>query len=237
MEEKYVAATKDSFDTFRNACDSEVGWTLVFEDKKKNLIVWQQASKTAETTINVVRMRAQLNIKPSVLYDVLHDADYRKEWDETMDEGYCIQQIDAHNDVGYYSAKSPFFAISGRDFCNQRSWWRSPDGSEYIIHNHSVIHPECPEKKSYVRAWSHMTGYLLRPNPDKEDSTLMTYLTQTDMRGWIPAWAINQGASKFAPSLVDKLARVAPQYETWKEKHKKDEKPWLSDEPYSWDKE
>jgi len=236
MVDTYATATKDSFDTFRDACDAEEGWTLAFEDKKKNLAVWQQASKTAETTINIVRMRAQLNVSVSVLYDVLHDANYRKEWDETMDEGYCIQQIDAHNDVGYYAAKSPFFAISGRDFCNQRSWWRNLDGSEYIIHNHSVIHPDCPEKKGYVRAWSHMTGYLLRPNPDQEGTTIMAYLTQSDMRGSIPAWAINLGASKFAPSLVDKLARVAPQYETWKAKHNPDEKPWLSEEPYAWDK-
>jgi len=235
MEEEYVPALRESFDKFRSACDSEEGWTLAYEDKKKNVIVWQQASKNAETTINVVRMRAQLNFPASVLYDVIHDADYRKEWDENMDEGYCIQQIDPHNDVGYYAAKSPFFAISNRDFCNQRCWWKSEDNSEYIIHNHSVVHKDCPEKKNYVRAWSHMTGYLVRPNPDATTCT-MIYLTQSDMRGWIPTWAINQGASKFAPNLVEKLAKVGPLYVAWKENHKPDEKPWLSTEPYIWEK-
>jgi hypothetical protein len=42
---------------------------------------------------------------PDILYDVLHDPDYRKEWDENMIEGYNIEQIDTTNDVGYYSAK------------------------------------------------------------------------------------------------------------------------------------
>jgi len=182
-------------------------------------------------------MRAQFIFPAEVLYDVLHDADYRKEWDGNMDQGYCIQRIDDHNDVGYYSAKSPFITISARDFCNQRSWWRSSDGSEYIIHNHSVIHKDCPEKKSYVRAWSHMTGYLIRPNLEQVGTCYMIYLTQTDLRGWIPAPLINQGATKFAPLLVEKLAKCGPLYEGWKLKNKPDEKPWRSTEPYKWDME
>jgi len=236
MEVKYELAEKDSFDKFREACDTEEGWNLVFDDKKKFITVWEQSSKSAETTINMVRMKAHFPFSAVVMYDVLHDADFRKEWDENMDEGHCIQQLDAHNDVGYYAAKSPFFAIAARDFCNQRCWWESTDGNEYIIHNHSVIHSGCPEKKNYVRAWSHMTGYLVRPNPAQPGNCIMIYLTQTDLRGWIPAWAINQGASKFAPGLVDKLGKAGPMYEAWKAKHKPDEKPWISEDPYCWEK-
>eukprot|EP01123_Difflugia_compressa_P001469 TRINITY_DN1172_c0_g1_i1.p1 TRINITY_DN1172_c0_g1~~TRINITY_DN1172_c0_g1_i1.p1 ORF type:complete len:235 (+),score=28.68 TRINITY_DN1172_c0_g1_i1:127-831(+) len=233
MERKYESANKESYDNFRSVCDSADGWTLMHDDHKKHVTIWQQHSK--DSPIHVVRMRATLPVPASVLYDVLHDADYRKEWDENMVEGYCIEQIDGHNDVGYYSGKSPFFGISGRDFCNQRSWWDSPDGSEYIIHNHSVIHPSCPEKKDYVRAWSHLTGYLIRPNQDGTSCTFV-YLTQTDLKGWIPAWAINQGGSKFAPQLLDKLGRVSPLYVEWKSKHKPDEKPWINSDPYIWEK-
>lgn len=39
------------------------------------------------------------------MYDVLHDPDYRAVWDENMVEGFNVEQIDANNDVGYYSAK------------------------------------------------------------------------------------------------------------------------------------
>jgi len=82
-----------------------------------------------------------------------------------------------------------------------------------------------------------MTGYLIRHNPEQAGTCIMTYLTQSDMRGWIPEWAINKGTCKLAPNLVDKLARVGPVYEGWKAKHNPEVKPWLSTEKYVWEKQ
>jgi hypothetical protein len=70
--------------------------------------------------------------------------------------------------------------VSNRDFVNQRSW-RVTDNKEFIIMNHSVVHPKQPEKKGFVRANSIMTGYLVRVRED--GGCTLTYLTQTDPRG------------------------------------------------------
>jgi len=42
------------------------------------------------------------------MYDVLHDGDYRRCWDENMVECYEICQLDRYNDIGYYSSKLIF---------------------------------------------------------------------------------------------------------------------------------
>ena len=45
------------------------------------------------------------DVPPSLMYDVLHDADYRKWWDDNMLECFEICQLDRYNDIGYYSSK------------------------------------------------------------------------------------------------------------------------------------
>uniref|UniRef100_A0A6B2LBC4 START domain-containing protein n=1 Tax=Arcella intermedia TaxID=1963864 RepID=A0A6B2LBC4_9EUKA len=181
-------------------------------------------------------MKAHMvGILGSVLYDVLHDSQYRQSWDGTMEEGITIQTLDAHNDIGYFAGKSPFFGISGRDFCNQRSWWVSPDRTEFIIINHSVIHPSVPERKPYVRAWSYSTGYRILVDPDDVNSCFFTYCTQTDLKGWIPDKLVNKAMKTFAPNLVQKMKEVVPAYIPWKQDHQPFDKPWLSHDPYHWE--
>lgn len=52
------------------------------------------------------------NITPSTLFDVLHDPDYRKEWDEHMLASIEIGYLNPNNDVGYYACKHRFPNIS-----------------------------------------------------------------------------------------------------------------------------
>lgn len=165
------------------------------------------------------------DISAEVLYDVIHDPEYRRQWDEYMIEGYEICTLDATNDIGYYSVKCPS-VMKNRDFVNERSW-RVTEG-EYMIFNHTVHHKDHPERKEFVRAFSFLTGYLLRPLEDK--GCLFTYVTQTDMKGWIPAWVANKAATLFAPKVVDKMDKAARGYVEWKKENKPEWKPWLKPE-------
>jgi len=107
--------------------------------------------------------------------------------------------------------------VSGRDFCNQRSW-RVKEDQEYMIINHSVIHPKCPEKKGFVRANSINSGYLMRVNPDGKSCTLI-YITHTDPKGSIPSFVMNFMTKTFAPKIIGKLEAAGKEYPNWKAKH------------------
>jgi len=219
---EYHPATVEEFAAFLSACDSEEGWSVVHKSDDGKVQVWDQ--KSDKSSINIVKLHAVINIDAIILYDVLHDPEYRKTWDENMVEGFNIEQIDATNDVGYYSAKIGV-GVSNRDFVNQRSW-RVTDDREFIIMNHSVVHPKQPEKKGFVRANSIMTGYLIRVRP--EGGCTLTYLTQTDPRGWIPTMLVNKVTKTFAPKMIDKLEKAAQKYNEWKAKNNPDHKPWRS---------
>lgn len=71
--------------------------------------------------------------------------------------------------------------VANRDFVNQRSWQRRPEGKMWLVVNHSVITPKAPENPDFVRAWSYQTGYLIRVTP--QGHTEFIYLTQSDPKG------------------------------------------------------
>lgn len=133
--------------------------------------------------------------------------------------------INKHTEVGYYSAKMPS-PVSNRDFCNLRTWRADISKREYIIFNFSVIHPDCPPAKGFVRARSLKSGYYVAGDEDGQGCTF-TYYSQSDPKGWIPTWVINMLMTKLPPKILDKLHKVSLAYGAWKADHEPTVKPWL----------
>jgi StAR-related lipid transfer protein 10 len=221
---EYATPSDKDFDEFVAACDEDDGWSVVYEDKKSGTKVWDKSSK--DSPINLVKLYGKFpDIDALVMYDVLHDPDYRKSWDDNMIEGTELKVLDPLScSVGYYSAKAPM-GVTNRDFVTKRFWRANKADGEYIIMNHSVQHEDRPDPmKGFIRAISIRTGYLVRS--DGKGSCEMLYVTQADMMGWVPAWLMNKVTKKFAPSIVQRLNKVALAYPEWKADHSKGEHPW-----------
>jgi len=210
--------TDEDFDNFIGLCDSDAGWRVCFDEKGTK--VWDMESEGSD--INTVKVRTIFkDIEALTLYDVFHDAEYRREWDENMIHGEEFEELDKNNDIGYYSVKCPV-PLTNRDFVNQRAW-RVKD-RQFLIKNHSVNYPKCGEKKGFIRAISIRTGYYLLGL--ETGGCQLTYLTQSDMRGNIPSVATNFVTKKLAPKIILKIEKAARDYPAWKAKHNPDKHPW-----------
>jgi len=221
---EYTLANDEDFSIFADFCNSAAGWDEVYRDDKTTTTVFRKP--TDNSSINMFKLtRTMTDVQPEVLYDVLHDHNYRKVWDDNMIEGIVIEQLDATNEVGYYGARSPS-PVGNRDFVNQRCWRAEPDKGVWVIMNWSVPHSEYPPKKDFTRAQSILSGYQIRKNPSGAGS-LFTYVTQTDPKGWIPSWVVNTVAGKLAPRVSQTLHTVSLAYPEWKKDHRPDWKPWI----------
>ncbi|CAH1101313.1 unnamed protein product [Psylliodes chrysocephalus] len=209
MEPGIVKIADDAdFDMLKNLIDDHTNWKLDY-DKGDETKVWTKT--TPNTSFKMVKVQSVFpEICATTLFDVLHDPNYRKEWDEHMQASIEIGYLNPNNDVGYYALSCPA-PVKNRDFVLQRSWLDM--GSEKLILNHSVNHKDYASRKGYIRAISHLTGFVIRDNPQ---GCFLGYVSQTDPKGKLPSWLVNKITQKFAPKVVKQLRKAADGYETWK---------------------
>lgn len=220
MEPGVVKIAEDSdFDMLKMLVDDHTNWKLDYDQAGAK--VWTKS--TTNCSFRMVKVQTVfLNINANTLFDVLHDPDYRKEWDEHMQESIEIGYLNPNNDIGYYALSCPA-PVKNRDFVLQRSWLDM--GNEKLILNHSVEHKDYTPRKGYIRAVSHLTGFVIRV---VDEGCFLGYISQTDPRGKLPPWLVNKITQKFAPKVVKQLRKAAEGYETWKAGQRNPMfKPWI----------
>lgn len=218
----FRSPSKRDFDKFQEIVDKSDGWIKQYN--KKGVQVHTKAQEG--TAVKMIKISTTFDdISMDVLYDTLHDPEYRKLWDNMMAEDYGLCQINSNCDVCYYAVKCPT-PLRNRDFVFQRYW--SKDDDNFIICNHSVQHKDAPIKKEYIRGSSIITGYIGKQNGS--NGCHFTYLTQTDPKGSIPKWMVNKVATKTAPKVVSNFRKAAKNYTKWKLKNNPNYRPWIKSE-------
>ncbi|XP_048815259.1 START domain-containing protein 10-like isoform X1 [Lagopus muta] len=123
------------------------------------------------------------DVPAETMYDVLHDSEYRRQWDSNVIDTHDIAQVAANADVGYYAWRCPK-PLKNRDVVMLRAW-QVEDGYHTII-NFSIKHPKYPPRKDLVRAVCLLTGYLVHSTGP--NSCSLTYLAQVDPKGNWCCW-------------------------------------------------
>lgn len=212
------SAKAGDFEHFRRLADSVDGWNLQYD--KQGTKVYSKVKEGS--TVRLIKVVANFqDVSLSLMYDVLHDADYRRCWDDNMLECFEICQLDRCNDIGYYSIKCPS-PMRNRDFVTQRSWCWEDDN--FIIFNHTVHHKDVPSKKGLIRGNSILSGYFVQR---RGDGCSLIYVSQVDLKGNLPKWIVNKASTKIAPKVVAKVHKAALGYQAWKAIHAPSYKPWL----------
>ena len=141
-----------------------------------------------------------------------------------------VETIDDHTDIIHLVFRPLFLFPSWtapRDFCIMR-YWRLDDDGCYDLCYESVKHRECPPNSPYVRGEMHgvytiapLKGRIARRSGNRRllrsagecSQCMLTYMVQTDPKGWIPTLRLplfaNQGYTEaFAVSSLLQILDV-----------------------------
>lgn len=90
------------FAQLKELVDENAGWSL--ELTKDYIDVWTKPVNGCN--FHMVKIHTKFeNVTPDVLFDVIHDPDYRRIWDSHMLASEEIGVINVNNDIGYYASK------------------------------------------------------------------------------------------------------------------------------------
>ncbi|XP_053676400.1 START domain-containing protein 10-like [Anopheles nili] len=215
-------ADDSDFEALKRLVDNHDGWTL--ELSKSDTQVYTRP--VAGCNFNMVKIHTEFaDVTADIVFDVLHDPDYRKVWDSHMLASEEIGILNVNNDVGYYAMSCPP-PLKPRDFVLQRSWLDTGPQGEQMLLSRSVPHKNYPPKKGYVRAMSYITGFVLRTNENSKTGCILKYVAHCDPQGTLPPWLVNKVTHTLGPRMVKDLKKAALGYVGWKQTQPHLRKPW-----------
>uniref|UniRef100_A0A8W7PE33 START domain-containing protein 10 n=1 Tax=Anopheles coluzzii TaxID=1518534 RepID=A0A8W7PE33_ANOCL len=190
-------ADDSDFEALKRLVDNHDGWTL--ELSKSDTEVYTRP--VPGCNFNMVKIHTEFaDVTADIVFDVLHDPDYRKVWDSHMLASEEIGILNVNNDVGYYAMSCPP-PLKPRDFVLQRSWLDTGPQGEQMLLSRSVPHKNYPPKKGYVRAMSYITGFVLRTNENSKTGCILKYVAHCDPQGTLPPWLVNKVTHTLGPRM------------------------------------
>lgn len=98
-------ADDNDFESLKQLVDDNNGWNL--ELSKSETQVWTRSVDGCN--FHMVKIHSIFhNITSDIVFDVLHDPDYRKDWDSHMIASEEIGCFNVNNDIGYYASECDF---------------------------------------------------------------------------------------------------------------------------------
>jgi len=174
--------TPEQFEEFRKYATTGP-WELV--SNEDGLEISQRCAD--DSSMYTQRGITIINAPVSRVRQMVEAVEARPKWDSMVAKGEIIQRIDENHVVARFSTEATW-TIAAREFYVEVAAEVDPSGKQTILANTPPDHEEkYPTPSGYVRGVAQNSGYILEPVGSDPETTKITFLTQLDAKGWIPA--------------------------------------------------
>lgn len=177
------------------------GWT---EGPKSNgiQVVYGEVKDSAWHTM---RTTGKVAVPAHKVAQVLVDPIMVPQYDDMTKEVKVLEVFNDRTQARLVSAKAVMFT-SARDFCVVTTVQREESG-RILIATRSADHPD-GNQSGYVRAISHISGYIVTPDASDPNACEVSVLAHMDLGGSIPAMVIKYLGLSAPIKLVEKIGQV-----------------------------
>eukprot|EP01118_Nematostelium_gracile_P006731 TRINITY_DN2171_c0_g1_i1.p1 TRINITY_DN2171_c0_g1~~TRINITY_DN2171_c0_g1_i1.p1 ORF type:complete len:252 (+),score=58.45 TRINITY_DN2171_c0_g1_i1:193-948(+) len=159
------------------------GWEFVCEENGVTVTRTTVPNSSIKCSRGIAVMRAT----PLEVFELVRNISVYKEWEPKIIESKLVQTYDDATTTNYLEF-APWFTLSARDVCFLQHAKKLRDGS-YVVCWRSVEEPLVPRRRGIVRAKMSTSGFVITP---LQRQSLVTFVLQFDLKGWIPSNIINQ---------------------------------------------
>lgn len=205
-EEKQMQAS--GYDALQKAWETvnSPGWKVEKETSHGDTV----SSKVGPKGSKIYKLVGMVEVEPKTLFnEMLFNFENIPTWNKAITLGRVVQTIDSCTDVVYQvAAEGPGGVVSARDFVNVRHWKKI--GDCWVSANVSVVHKDEPPQKSIVRGENGPGCWVFSPVAGAPKKCSFQWLLDTDLKGWIPQYVIDQALTFAMTDFLQCLRNYAP---------------------------
>lgn len=195
LSDKFRQEFEHKIDNLSWKIETQEGSTVVYRSVHDGVTVWK-----CEAVLEAPKTETSPTAAVQTVFEAYYEWVHRLQWDKAFhpDSGQVLQLADRR--TLDYSRTLPALGgvISPRDFVDLREWAWADDAHTVIsAWGASVTHKDRPEARGVVRGHNYPCGtrVMVPAGGSEEESggaVHVTLLWQSDIKGWVPARAVDQ---------------------------------------------
>ncbi|KAM7231453.1 hypothetical protein CapIbe_016214 [Capra ibex] len=208
---RMASASRFSEEEFQEAC-AELqrprvsGWEIPVVTSV--IKVYQQPLKK-QTGLHEYKVSGIVRSPPDLLADVYMDLDYRKQWDQYVQE---LREIKVDGEEAVYWQMKYSFPMSNRDcvYVRQRRDLKFEGRKVHVILAQSISVPWFSEKSGMIRVKQYKQSLAIQSYDTWSSEVFMYYFNNPG--GQIPFWILNNFTKSEIPGFLRDLEKACLKY-------------------------
>ncbi len=182
----------------------EEGWLEV--GTTKNIHVLKKLPEDDESPTNSIKGTGVVDAPPEFILRLLQDPVHTTALDDLLKETRVVEELSPAVTLVQLLYKA-VWPTSPRDFAVLSVGGQVND-TTWISSGSSIVDDRIPPEKGYVRADLLGGGYVIHSMSNKPDKSIVTYAACVNLKGSIPAFAVNKIAES-QPMCIHNLRKLA----------------------------